>query len=157
MSIQSARGARAGRIVRVARLIRFARVAKLYRYYFVARRKQRGAVRHAEGDEAAAEASGAGHDEEDSSIESRVGMRLADLTTRRIIVGVLIMLVVIPLLLPLEDDQSSTVGLELLRALGQQAESDSSLLVRGTRIWPLCAGHRTLAPSPSSAPSAGRS
>eukprot|EP00210_Caulerpa_lentillifera_P001909 g1836.t1 len=76
-------GTRAGRIARVIRLVRLIRLMKLYRQY--------------ESNKDKASDVGDNTDEQVDLAESRVGQRLSDLTTRRVIIGVLGMLFILPL------------------------------------------------------------
>lgn len=87
-------GARAGRIVRIVRMVRLVRLVKLYKYWGSAQKTARDRSGN-EDDENA--------DDDDEGIgslppESRVGAAMSDITTRRVIVGVLGMLVTLPLL-----------------------------------------------------------
>ena len=76
-------GTRAGRIVRLVRLIR---ILKLYKQMAQrAQEKEDGLQLQVE------------EDEEEEGEQSRVGQKLSDLTTRRVIVGVLAMLFILPL------------------------------------------------------------
>ena len=76
-------GTRAGRIVRLVRLIR---ILKLYKQMAQrAQEKEDGLQLQVE------------EDEEEEGEQSRVGQKLSDLTTRRVIVGVLAMLFTLPL------------------------------------------------------------
>lgn len=81
-------GTRAGRIVRIVRLVR---VVKLYKAWQMkrdaARAKKNNLLRDEDEDE----------DDNGSTQETRVGQRLSDLTTRRVIIGVLTMLFCLPL------------------------------------------------------------
>ena len=70
-------GAKAARVIRMVRLIR---LAKLYKYYSL---RQSPNVDHPDG----------------TRKESHVGAEMSDRTTKRVIVGILIMLVGIPLFL----------------------------------------------------------
>lgn len=103
-------GAKAGRVVRVIRLVR---ILKLYKAIYEARRAKALAEEQKEpGDEddwddvddvVDLEA----HDKErvEPGNESRVGKKLSEMTTRRVIILVLIMLLVLPLLKPEKADQ----------------------------------------------------
>ena len=77
-------GTRAARIVRIVRLVRLMRIAKLYKH-------ARNAIQSDSIEKIA--------DEEDLQIpkESRVGKKLSDIITKRVIVLVMIMLLIIPL------------------------------------------------------------
>lgn len=100
-------GARASRVVRVLRLVR---ILKLYKAYYEAkqrkaereRRKQRGELED-DWDEADYEAleNGQGKD-----TESRVGKKLSEMTTRRVICLILAMLLIQPLLSKETADQT---------------------------------------------------
>lgn len=82
-------GARSARMVRVIRLVR---IAKLYKAFYESTkakvRKRQGAGQHPGSLEM--------DDEDDILNESRVGKKLSDLTTRRVIILVLTMLIVLP-------------------------------------------------------------
>mmetsp|Transcript_26704 Transcript_26704/g.65447 ORF Transcript_26704/g.65447 Transcript_26704/m.65447 type:complete len:926 (-) Transcript_26704:528-3305(-) len=73
-------GTKAGRIVRIVRLVR---IVKLYKAWQMKRDK--------------ANAKKMSDDDNDGLTETRVGQKLSDLTTRRVIVGVLMMLFCLPL------------------------------------------------------------
>ena len=83
--LKAGRASRAGtKAGRIARLVRLIRILKLYKQY-IARKEEmekKGSVSNME-------------DEVEN--ESRVGQRLSDLTTRRVIIGVLAMLFMLPL------------------------------------------------------------
>lgn len=98
-------GSKAGRIVRIIRLIRLLRIVKLYKHAVEARqariRKQRLKMRRVQPndddeDESDDEDGGEGDAGGSGEPESRVGKRLSELTTRRVIVLVLVMLFVVP-------------------------------------------------------------
>jgi len=92
---QTARlGAKAGRMVRIVRLFR---IVKLYKLVYECLLRNSATSPLAPG-------LGAGDDLEGKATnESRVGKKLSDLTTRRVIILVLLMLVVVPLLSPDES------------------------------------------------------
>ena len=73
-------GTRAGRVVRLVRLVR---ILKLYKQYQLRKSGTNDQMNLTE--------------EEEELAESRVGQKLSDLTTRRVIIGVLLMLFVLPL------------------------------------------------------------
>lgn len=110
-------GTRAGRITRVIRVVRLIRIVKLYKQIVEQKEKDKhhasssflqvtpgdGGLEDAEEEEIDNE--GKGHDDEEHQQlddESRVGKKLSDLTTRRVIVMVLVMLLCIP---QLQSDQ----------------------------------------------------
>ena len=94
-------GTKAGRIVRIVRLVRLIRIVKLYKHVGGKREKEGG-------DPVATE-------------PSQVGKILADLTTRRLIVIVLAMVIVLPFFDPngLDDvpNQHETLGLSTMHRL----------------------------------------
>lgn len=75
-------GTKAGRIVRLVRLIR---IVKLYKSYM----QRQEAIEAKEQEQT--------QDDEEEIAQSRVGQKLSDLTTRRVILGVLLMLFMLPL------------------------------------------------------------
>jgi len=83
-------GSRAGRVVRLIRLIRLIRIMKLYKMHLEKQRKKEelklGELRGPVEDD----------EPEDSTHESRVGKKLTEMTTRRVIMIVLIMLFISP-------------------------------------------------------------
>eukprot|EP00241_Pyramimonas_parkeae_P004274 CAMPEP_0114238114 /NCGR_PEP_ID=MMETSP0058-20121206/7752_1 /TAXON_ID=36894 /ORGANISM="Pyramimonas parkeae, CCMP726" /LENGTH=849 /DNA_ID=CAMNT_0001350203 /DNA_START=611 /DNA_END=3157 /DNA_ORIENTATION=- len=90
-------GTRAGRIVRLVRLVR---ILKLYKQYTKSKQLADGQA-----------------DPEEELAESRVGQKLSDLTTRRVIVGVLMMLFIMPLFDVTTFDEPETLmegGLQLV-------------------------------------------
>jgi len=106
-------GAKAGRIVRVIRLVR---ILKLYKALYEARQRQKAKQ---EAELRGEEPDDADWDEEDieeqskekeKNNESRVGKKLSDMTTRRVIILVLTMLLVFPLLKADAVNQLTTSG-----------------------------------------------
>jgi len=78
-------GAKAGRMVRVIRLVR---IFKLYKAYIEAKARAKRAEEK--------KARGPGDDEDGDGQESRVGQQLSQMTTRRVIILVLVVLIVLP-------------------------------------------------------------
>lgn len=97
-------GAKAGRVVRVIRLVR---ILKLYKAIYEAKQKQNGEESKAPGEEDDWDDVDIekGEEEPTSQTESRVGKKLSEMTTRRVIILVLIMLLVLPQLRPEQADQ----------------------------------------------------
>ena len=96
-------GARATRVVRIVRMVRLVRLVKLYKYYQDSRmHEQRRLEGGAEALRAQKRHSGAAvHrelEEEMGASESRVGQAMSEITTQRVIIIVLVMLIVIPVL-----------------------------------------------------------
>lgn len=110
-------GARAGRVVRVIRLVRLFRVVKVYKYLKESRARQ-AELRRAEEEALRKGLVPADMEEEEpeqgKDEGSRVGAALSDLTTRRVIVGVLVMLICIPLLMYSVFDNSDDIRLQML-------------------------------------------
>lgn len=109
-------GTRAGRIVRLVRLIR---IVKLYKHAHKALEKEQHDEEHEDisaEELAQIQKSAGGHD---IPKESHVGQKLSDLTTRRVIVIVLIMMFSVPLLsldTYREEPNSFEYGLQLIQA-----------------------------------------
>ncbi len=87
-------GAKAARILRVVRMIRLVRLVKLYKYFSEKQQKKEGSGSIVPDD--------VGNELDNMPPESHVGAEMSDRTTKKVIVGILIMLMVIPLL-QLED------------------------------------------------------
>jgi len=83
-------GAKAARILRVVRMIRLVRLVKLYKYFSESKHKKEGSATIVPETQ----------DVELNNMppESHVGAEMSDRTTKKVIVGILIMLMVIPLL-----------------------------------------------------------
>jgi len=123
-------GARASRVVRVLRLVR---ILKLYKAYYEAkqrkaereRRKQQGELED-DWDEADYEALENGHTRD---TESRVGKKLSEMTTRRVICLILAMLLCLPLLSKETADQtpySATYGANHVWEAFEAKQADNS-------------------------------
>lgn len=123
-------GARASRVVRVLRLVR---ILKLYKAYYEAkqrkaereRRKQQGELED-DWDEADYEALENGHARD---TESRVGKKLSEMTTRRVICLILAMLLFLPLLSKETADQtpySATYGANHVWEAFEAKQADNS-------------------------------
>jgi hypothetical protein len=109
-------GAKAGRIVRIVRMVRLVRIAKLAKSYEsynelhqssgTAEGGRRSSVRRASSAKVTPDISSSGAFE-DQLPESQIGKSMSELTQRRVIVGVLAILVTLPLLeYPATDDSS---------------------------------------------------
>lgn len=97
-------GTKAGRMFRVIRIIRLVRIAKLYKYCGSKSSKLK------EEDE---------EEEEGFSGDisgSRIGNDLSEFIMRRVIIGVLLMLLVFPILTPLVDDGAPDISIYLLES-----------------------------------------
>jgi len=104
-------GARAGRVVRLVRMVRLVRLIKLYKY---------SSIKAFTGGDEKKELTGA----EDAPAESRVGAAMSDLTNRRVIVLILLMLIVIPQLTVNDIDISLSLGVQFIHELGRLNATD---------------------------------
>jgi len=99
-------GAKASRVVRVIRLVR---ILKLYKAYYEAKQRQKERDKsgglNTEDDEWEDFENDQVDLEESKTRESRVGKKLGEITIRRVIMLVLVMLLVLPLLVPATDGQ----------------------------------------------------
>ncbi len=103
-------GARAGRLVRVFRMVRLFRIAKpLYKYTLAFVNTRKGTRADPDVTERVGKKG-----EDLPPPESHLGKNMSNLTTKRVIVGVLGMLVVIPILTYSSTDRSSSFGLSLI-------------------------------------------
>lgn len=142
-------GARAGRTVRIIRLIR---LAKLYKTYKAAVDKKANKKIHRADSQEESFAPGRSNSESISEIEddndnvgadkknseTRVGKKLSDMTTRRVIILVLVMLFAMPQFLP------SSYGKEDFRS---SAHMGMEMVYERWRRWcPLNASHTSHAP-----------
>lgn len=126
-SLKSARAGRASRAgARAGRIVRLVRMVKLYKYFKAQKQAEAEAAAKIE----AALASGSGdngplekvvaeeekEEELELTAESHVGAAMSDLTTRRVIVLVLVMLIAIPLLSYSTSDFAPTYGTTLVHS-----------------------------------------
>ena len=95
-------GAKAGRILKVVRMIRLVRLVKLYKYFSEKKNKEKGSV--------------VPDDELLDSMppESHVGAEMSDRTTKKVILGILVMLIVIPLLQVNDLEYLDALGMHLV-------------------------------------------
>jgi len=118
-------GTRAGRVARVVRVVRLVRMLKIYKVLsgYLARlsKKESDAI------------IGRPIDDDDSTIrtaESRVGVKLTELTTRRIVIGVLLMLFTMPLFGPEfygDVDPFTSEGLYMLHSVYASSGNSTEL------------------------------
>ena len=116
-------GARAGRIVRIVRMVRLVRLVKLYKYLQTNREGEQtsgGGTGNQGSVTKSLTKQGTNKNMQDSnadlskiSKESRLGSAMSDLTTRRVIILVLAMLLIIPLLTFSNNDSSMQFGLDV--------------------------------------------
>ena len=85
-------GARAARVVRIIRMIRLIRLVKLYKYFAESRLYKGARIVPLNRDD----------DLDKTAPQSRVGAEMSDRTTKKVIIGILIMLICVPLFQPEE-------------------------------------------------------
>lgn len=140
-------GAKAARILKVVRMVRLVRLVKLYKYFSENKHKKEGSIVP---------------DRDDGKLdnmppESHVGAEMSDRTTKKVIVGILIMLMVIPLLQVDEIEYINEYGMHMvlqqrtsLNQIGQQTgfegmdwgrwEHSETLFLNGTNCIGLTYG-----------------
>lgn len=107
-------GAKAARILKVVRMIR---LVKLYKYFSENKnKKDSGSVVPDTDDESL----------DNMPLESHVGAEMSDRTTKKVIVGILIMLMVIPILQPEDLEYNDAFGMQMV--LARQFSDHSKLL-----------------------------
>ncbi len=99
-------GAKAARMLKVVRMVRLVRLVKLYKYFSENKHKKEGS-------------SSIVPDRDESELddmppESHVGAEMSDRTTKKVIVGILIMLMVIPLLQVDEIEYINEYGMHMV-------------------------------------------
>eukprot|EP00605_Chrysophyceae_sp_TOSAG23-4_P002664 GSChrysophyteH1.ASY1.ANO1.2940.1 assembled CDS len=87
-------GARASKTIRLVRMVRLVRLVKLYKYSAKIQEKE--------------------VDQEEDKLESRVGAAMTDLTNRRVIIMILIMLILIPLLTVVDTNNEPEKNLDVI-------------------------------------------
>ena len=106
-------GARAGRIVRLVRMVRLIRMVRLYKYA-----TKLSSSPNADGEVTVV--TNVEGEAEEITQESRVGAALTDLTNRRVIILVLVILIVVPNLDAVDDDVFPSVVTQVIDALGKK-------------------------------------
>jgi hypothetical protein len=99
-------GTKAGRAIRIIRIIRLVRVVKLYKYC-CAKSKGRS-------DEGVMEAASEEASFSDELSGSKIGSSLQEFIMRRVILGVLLMLIIFPSLRTFEEENSNQMHLQML-------------------------------------------
>jgi class 3 adenylate cyclase len=122
-------GARAGRVIRVIRLVR---ILKLYKAVYDARTKKQEEMEEDDWGDEAGEEDERRAERMKSAQESQVGKKLSELTTRRVIMLVLVMLLTITILQTQDDEAEYTAaqyGSSIVRAefLKWQSSNDTSV------------------------------
>lgn len=119
-------GAKAARILRIVRMIRLVRLVRLYKYFSGSKQKNETIVPIPEDGEM-----------DDIPPESHVGAEMSDRTTKKVIVGILIMLVVIPLLQVNEMEYINEYGMHMVleRRVRIYEDSMKSLVESDWSSW----------------------
>jgi class 3 adenylate cyclase len=99
-------GAKAAKILRVVRMIRLVRLVKLYKYFSDNQQKKEGSGSIVPDD--------TGNELDNMPPESHVGAEMSDRTTKKVIVGILIMLMVIPLLQVEDLEYVNELGMRMV-------------------------------------------
>eukprot|EP00606_Chrysophyceae_sp_TOSAG23-5_P000943 GSChrysophyteH2.ASY1.ANO1.1063.1 assembled CDS len=116
-------GARASKTIRLVRMVRLVRLVKLYKYSAKIQEKE---VDQEEDKLVALDDQG---EEEVVNVgkESRVGAAMTDLTNRRVIIMILIMLILIPLLTVVDTNNEPEVAVSFIHAIAYKALTNPSL------------------------------
>lgn len=119
-------GAKAARILRIVRMIRLVRLVRLYKYFSDSKQKNETIVPISEDGEF-----------DDVPPESHVGAEMSDRTTKKVIVGILIMLVVIPLLQVNEMEYIHEYGMHMVleRRISIYQDSMNSFIEPDWSTW----------------------
>ena len=126
-SLKSARAGRASRAgARAGRIVRLVRMVKLYKYYTKNKEKEEHQLMEDHDPDVIIEKK----DEVVMPPESHVGAAMSDLTTRRVIILVLCLLISIPLLTFSTVDLSGTYGAELVNSMANNSFPDQNDNVR---------------------------
>jgi len=134
-------GARAARVIKVVRMIRLVRLVKLYKYFGGAtststkqtkRHRESAVVAPAqmESDDDVMRNKKDGGDGVDMPPESRVGTEMSDRTTKKVIVGILVMLIGIPLLQINDVQYKEEFGMQMVF---EQRQHLSTLVKEGSK------------------------
>mmetsp|Transcript_7066 Transcript_7066/g.19725 ORF Transcript_7066/g.19725 Transcript_7066/m.19725 type:complete len:973 (+) Transcript_7066:256-3174(+) len=111
-------GARAARVIKVVRMIRLVRLVKLYKYFGDAnkQKKQRESAVVAPALIEYDDKKTKKNDDDDVNMppESRVGTEMSDRTTKKVIVGILVMLIGIPLLQINDVQYKNEFGMQMV-------------------------------------------
>ncbi|GMI02113.1 hypothetical protein TrLO_g10053 [Triparma laevis f. longispina] len=106
-------GARAGRVVKIIRMVRLIRLVKLWKYFEQSQKNENSNQVAPEEEE---------EDDEEMLPESHVGNEMTERTTKKVIVGILLMLIAIPNLQAEPVDHTSKYMVSLLARQRFQAE-----------------------------------
>lgn len=127
-----AQSAKAVRLVRLVRMVRLVRLVKLYKYAQQAKELQKKKAQRA-----AKKAAGEKVDTDDDIEieESHVGAAMADITNRRVLILILVMLIVVPVLTVSQSDLAADSASFVIHSLAANASSsgveDAVTFVRG--------------------------
>lgn len=123
MSAESGASSRVQKVVKSLRLIRLIRIIKLYKYIVQSKKGEDDSNNNKKKQQFDTQT----EDENEQSLfmretdPSKLGKALSDTTTRRVIIGVLLMLMVLPLLTYGEIDYSSEYGMRELFWFGRSS------------------------------------
>ena len=92
--------AKAARLLKVVRMIRLVRLVKLYKYFSESKHKKEGSI--------------VPDNEDNMPPESHVGAEMSDRTTKKVIIGILIMLMVLPLLQVDDYEYHNEFGMQMV-------------------------------------------
>lgn len=116
-SLKSARAGRASRAgARAGRIVRLVRMVKLYKYFKAQKANEGQSGSGAKGEKGTGEETTGTSNLSELAPESHVGAAMSDLTTRRVIVLVLVMLIAIPLMSYSTTDYSPQYGAQLVHS-----------------------------------------
>lgn len=104
----------AARSVKIVRLLRFLRIAKLYKNYFMFQGKSNKVTETAD------------DDGNNSKNQSHVGEKISELTTQRVIILVIVMLVIIPSLVLYDPDMSDSLAYTMFNDMAVLNATNSS-------------------------------
>jgi hypothetical protein len=111
-------GTRAGRIVRIVRLVRMLRILKVYKQFEMSRRRRENDEKERQSEAEAAKDSKIAADDE----PSKVGKQMSEMTTRKVIMLVLLLIVILPWFdggIEEKIEHYQSLGLEQLHRLPQ--------------------------------------
>jgi hypothetical protein len=131
MTVQSATQSRINKVVKALRLIRLVRIIKLYKYISQSKKAnpeeeaaaKKKAMRNSQND---TDTKTDDENEQQTNFmkeadPSKLGKALSDTTTRRVIIGVLLMLMILPLLTYSENDYSKEYSVRELFWFGRSS------------------------------------
>ncbi len=112
-------GARASKTIRLVRMVRLIRLVKLYKYTSKIREKEEELSK--EGENKDEKDNDEEEEDSNSGQESRVGAAMTDLTNRRVIIMILIMLILVPLMSVVDTNKEPELAVSFIHALAYGA------------------------------------